>query len=96
MHVEGARAKPSRSVRVGEVISVTKGEVRFEVVVQALSTSRGPSAVAQTLYDETAESRAERERRAQARRNSVIAQPPAPDGRPDKRQRRQLRRLRGR
>lgn len=94
VQVAGVRAKPSRQVRVGEVVLITKGPLRFEVVVQALSAKRGPAPVARTLYEETEESRVERERRAQARRAANAAAPPTPDGRPDKRQRRQLRRLR--
>lgn len=94
VHVGGERVKPSRALRVGDCVAVTKGSLRFEVVVQGVSDRRGPAAVAQTLYAETAASVAERERRAEERRAAAAAQPAAPEHRPDKRQRRLLRRLR--
>jgi ribosome-associated heat shock protein Hsp15 len=67
----------------------------FEVEVLLLSEMRGPAAVAQTLYRETAASRELRlklaaERKAMPRIDSL------PDGKPSKRDRRSLERLRGR
>jgi ribosome-associated heat shock protein Hsp15 len=98
--VNGARVKPSRPVRAGDTLDITKGSVRLTVVVQALSARRGPAAEAALLYEETAESRAARERQALERR---LAQAPRADGggRPTKRDRRRLdaaagRRRRGR
>ncbi len=95
VHVGGERVKPSRNVRLGDRVAVTKGSVRFDVVVQGVSDKRGPAPVAQALYEETPDSVAERARLAEQRRAEVAAQPVAPDRRPDKRQRRLLRRLRG-
>jgi ribosome-associated heat shock protein Hsp15 len=92
VHVNGARAKPAREVQVGDTLSITRGEIRFEVVVQSLLTRRGPASEAQAAYTETAESTAERERQRAQLRNA----PPAPIGRPDKHERRALRGLRDR
>lgn len=89
VHVDGQRVKPSRQVRVGQTVDITRGEVEFSVVVEALADKRGPAAVAQTLYQETEESIARREVAAAAR----IAQRElraASAGRPGKRERRQL------
>jgi ribosome-associated heat shock protein Hsp15 len=87
------RVKPARSVRPGDVLKIRSGEVERTILVQALSDRRGPAPVAQALYEETPESvRARVE--AQARRalyvepSDSIAQ-----GRPTKRDRRQLARL---
>jgi ribosome-associated heat shock protein Hsp15 len=92
VHVNGARVKPARDVQVGDTVSVTRDEVRFEVVVQMLPTRRGPASEAQAAYLETTESVAQRARQREQLRNA----PPAPLGRPDKHDRRALRGLRGR
>jgi ribosome-associated heat shock protein Hsp15 len=92
VHVNNARVKPAREVQVGDTLSITRGEIRFEVVVQLLLTRRGPAAEAQAAYIETAESIAERERQRERLSNA----PPAPMGRPDKHERRALRGLRDR
>jgi len=92
VHVNGARVKPAREVQVGDSLAITRGEIRFEVVVQTLLTRRGPAAEAQAAYVETVESTAERERQREKLRDP----PPAPVGRPDKQERRALRGLRDR
>src|SRR5690606_3522892 len=61
VQVDGARVKPSRTVRVGDRIEITIGQTRRTVDVRALSDRRGPASVAATLYEETPESRAARE-----------------------------------
>ena len=59
--VGGQRAKPSRSVRVGDALVVARGEERFEIEVVALSTMRGPASVARLLYRESDASKLARE-----------------------------------
>lgn len=86
---EGA-CKPSKLVKPGDRLRVTKGEERFVVDVLDLSSKRGPAKVAQTLYEETQASRSAREEhRAMAR----LSRPVKPDKRPDKASRRKLRRF---
>src|SRR5579859_4807436 len=53
----GQQAKPSREVRVGDLLRVRNDGGDFQVEILALSEVRGPAAVAQTLYRETDESR---------------------------------------
>lgn len=83
-------AKPSREVRLGDVIQVRQGAVTRQVSVKGLSDVRGPAPVAQALYEETAESIKAREEFARNRR--FVADPSAAieHGRPTKRDRRQL------
>lgn len=91
----GQRAKPAREVHAGDMIQITNDAGIFQVEVLQLSDTRGPAVVAQTLYRETDESRAARQRAAEERR----AQPriePVFDSRPSKRNRRELDRFRGR
>ena len=94
-HVNGARVKPAREVALGDRVEVRVGDRRWTVVVTGLAERRGPASVAATLYEETAESRAEREQRALERR---LSRPPGADlgARPTKQARRRLDRLRGR
>lgn len=92
VEVGGQRAKPARSVRVGDALRIDKtGEV-FEVQVRALSDTRGPATVARTLYEESEASRKARED-LRATRSAERAGYRAPDGKPDKRARRLIRAL---
>ena len=88
--VNGQAAKASREVRIGDVIELRQGPVLRGVVVQALSVMRGPASVAQTLYEETAESVAQRARQAEQRRQGTEPAQSLEQGRPTKRDRRQL------
>lgn len=92
VHVNGRRSKPSAGVRVDDRLRITKGPVGFVVDVAGLSEKRGPAAQAQALYVETTDSRAAREA-ASAERRARRAQLPQHVGRPDKKQRRELRRF---
>ena len=90
--VGGQRAKPSRSVRIGDAIVVTRGDERFEVEVVTLSDVRGPASIAQTLYRESDASRLAREQ-LRATRAAERAGFRAPETKPDKRARRLIRAL---
>ena len=69
--VNGAKAKPSREVRVCDNLSIRRGNDEIDIVVVALSDQRGPANVAQALYSETPESIERRaELKAQRRRES--------------------------
>jgi ribosome-associated heat shock protein Hsp15 len=93
-HVElnGRRVPPGKRVAVGDRIELTLGGIPRSVVVRALAERRGPASVAATLYEETAESVAERERIARQRRLERAGEPLVPGGgaRPTKRDRRRL------
>jgi ribosome-associated heat shock protein Hsp15 len=91
----GQPAKSARPVRVGDLLQVKNDGGEFQVEVLLLSDVRGPAAVAQTLYRETDASRAARlqlaeERKAMPRFETL------PAGKPSKRNRRELNRIRGR
>jgi len=91
--VNALTAKKSTVVHVGAEISFRAGHQQRAVVVMQLSATRGPAPVAQTLYTETADSIAAREAQALQRR---LAPEPAwqrDQGRPTKRDRRQLQTL---
>ena len=88
--VNGAPAKAGRELKPGDRLSLRQGPVERVVDVLGLSHARGPATVAQTLYAETAESVAARLHAAEQRR--LAAEPAAAieQGRPTKRDRRQL------
>jgi len=89
VHVNGARVKPSRDARVGDVVSLTRGEDPMELTVRALSDKRGKAADAQALYEETPGSVEVRAARSALRKNRALENP-APEKRPDKRSRRNI------
>jgi ribosome-associated heat shock protein Hsp15 len=93
VHVNGVRVKPAKDVRPGDRIELTVGDTRREIVVQGVAERRGPASVAATLYEETPDSVARRERVAAERR---LARPLGADlgARPTKRDRRRLDALR--
>jgi ribosome-associated heat shock protein Hsp15 len=95
VHINGERVKPSRGVRPGDTVTFTRGAVEFECVVAAIPVRRGPATEAARCYDETPASKARREQFA-ARMKVAAGLTPRPADRPDKHDRRELRRLRGR
>lgn len=92
VEVGGQRAKPSRTVRIGDALNIIRGEETFEIHVRGLSDIRGAAPVAQALYLESDASRARREA-ARAQRAAERAGYRPPEGRPDKRARRLIRAL---
>jgi ribosome-associated heat shock protein Hsp15 len=91
----GQPAKSARPVRVGDLLQVKNEGGDFQIEVLLLSDMRGPAAVAQTLYRETEASRAARLQLAEARK-AMPRFDALPAGRPSKRNRRELDRIRGR
>ena len=91
----GQLAKPSRDVRVGDLLHVKNDGGEFHLEVVQLSEIRGPAAVAQTLYRETEESKAARMKLAEERK-AMWEFETLPETRPSKRDRRLINRLRGR
>ena len=89
VNLNGERCKPAREIRVNDALRVRTGDFEWEVAVRGLSDKRGPASVAQTLYEETAESRDRREEQAAMRK---LTKEPAREikGRPTKRNRRML------
>jgi ribosome-associated heat shock protein Hsp15 len=89
----GLKAKPSREVRTGDMLRVGTPAGEFHVEVLAVSEMRGPAATAQTLYRETEAGRAARLRAAEERKAAAQADRWG-EGRPSKRDRREIDRLR--
>ncbi len=92
--VNDERVKPARNVQAGDLVSVRIGPYQHSVLVRAVSERRGPASAAAELYEETDASRAARERLAEQLRMAPAAFVYEEKGRPTKRDRRDLERLR--
>lgn len=92
VQVNGQTAKPSRELHVGDRVGVRQGDcpILRDVLVRGLSEVRGPAPVAQTLYEETAESQTARAAWAANRRFVADPAQSIEQGRPTKQARRQL------
>jgi ribosome-associated heat shock protein Hsp15 len=91
----GQPSKASREVRVGDLLQVKNDGGDFQVEVLALSEMRGPAPAAQALYRETDASRESRQKLAEQRK-AMGQFETSPEGRPSKRDRREINRFRGR
>ena len=96
IHVDGARVKPARQISVGQMLEIQKGPYQFVVQIDKLIEKRVSATEAQTAYTETDES-LEKRRVIQAsmRDQRLFAQSERTAGRPNKRERRQLHRFKG-
>ena len=95
VRLNGERVKPSHGVKLGDTVTFTRSAVVFECVVAAVPLRRDPASEAARCYDETPASKARHEVFA-ARMKVAAGLTPRPDDRPNKHDRRLLRRLRGR
>lgn len=94
VQVNGDRPKRARPVQVGDEVRVRLGPYEHTVSVRALSGRRGPAAEAAGLYEETVESRTKREALA-IQLKSLHAVFGPDKGRPTKKDRREIQRLKG-
>ena len=93
VRINDIEAKPSREVKVGDTLTLRQGPVTRTLVVRGISSQRGGAPAAQLLYEETAESLAAKAMQAEQRR---LGQEPAnsqTQGRPTKRDRRDIEKL---
>ena len=82
-------AKPARMIAEGDVITVRKAQMIFEVTVLKLLPNRGPASIAATMYEELPQSIERRNRERELRRLAPTIRPE----KPDKREKRELRRV---
>ncbi len=91
----GHPAKAAREVHAGDKLKITNDTGDFQVEVLIVSDVRGPAAVAQTMYRESDESRAARQKAAEERKATRLFEP-VPQTRPSKRDRRRIIQFRSR
>lgn len=92
VHCRGERCKPGKEPRIGDELLIRIGFDERSVVIQGLSVVRRGAPEAQALYSETAESLVRRELAAAQRKAGTLGM--QTDGRPSKKQRRQIHRFR--
>jgi ribosome-associated heat shock protein Hsp15 len=95
VQVNGERVKRAKALQLGDEVRIRLGPYEHAVLVRALSDRRGPAAQAAALYDEKPESRAAREAMALQLKSLHAAFVPE-RGRPTKKNRREINRLKGR
>lgn len=95
VHLNGARTKPAREIRKGDRLDIRRGPYEWTVVVRGLAVRRGPAHDAALLYEETEESKQNREKAAAEIRAQQWRRPHT-GTRPSKKDRRDLNRFRGR
>lgn len=94
VHLNGHRAKPGRSLNIGDELRIQRGDAEYIITIVELSLRRGPAVVAQALYSESEQNRMEREKLAEQRKLER-QQHATRERRPDKRQRRRIIRFKG-
>ncbi|SNT04245.1 heat shock protein Hsp15 [Pseudomonas segetis] len=92
VHHRGERCKPSKEPKVGDELVIRSGFDERTIIVQLLSGVRRGAPEAQTLYRETPESIERREQAAAQRKAGALGM--QTDGRPSKKQRRQIHQFR--
>lgn len=95
VRVNGAHSKPAREVRAGDELEIAQGPVLRTVKVLGISAQRGPAPQAALLYAETEASTALRLAQAERRRLAPEPADTLTQGRPTKRQRRDMDALHG-
>jgi ribosome-associated heat shock protein Hsp15 len=88
--VNGERAKPAKPIKPGDEVRLRLGPYEHILIVRDLGERRGPASVAQSLYEETEASRAERERLAAQLKLAPAMFVYEEKGRPTKKDRRDL------
>ena len=89
VHLNGDRVKPSRNIKVGDQLEITRGQFEFHITVEGLNKHRRPAKEAQLLYKESVESIDKRLSLAESIK-ILNANMPYTDKRPSKKQRRQI------
>ncbi|RDH81238.1 MAG: RNA-binding protein [endosymbiont of Galathealinum brachiosum] len=89
VHLNGDRVKPSRNIKVGDHLQITRGQFEFSITIEGLNKNRRPSVEAKMLYAESEESIDKRSKLAQSLK-ILNANMPYSEKRPSKKQRRQI------
>lgn len=88
VHVNGERVKPSRTIKIGDNVSVSREQLRMDVIVRSLNVQRRPAAEAQQLYAETSESITRRQQITENNKflDNIMARTTRKPGKKDRRQ----------
>jgi len=95
VQVNGERVKRAKPMQIGDDVRIRQGPYEHQIVIRELGERRGPAAEAARMYEEKPESRAAREAMATQLKSLHAAFVPE-RGRPTKKDRRDINRLKGR
>lgn len=90
VHLNGQRVKAGRAVKAGDVLSIQKDSVPYEVTITGINKARRPAKEARLTYEESEDSRKRREQELQIKKLASASRP-VPQRKPGKREREQLR-----
>ncbi len=93
VHLNGGRVRAAKGVGVGDELRIVRDETEFVIAIRGLSERRGPATVARELYEETEASIQAREWKRKEGRLLSTGANSGPGKRPDKRQRRLIRKF---
>jgi ribosome-associated heat shock protein Hsp15 len=95
VHLNGGRVKPSRAVKVNDTLDITRESFKYHVTVLGLNDKRRPAKEAQLLYVESEDSLRKREIERELRKQNSASVHQS-DKKPNKKERRQIDKWRGR
>ena len=90
VHLNQQRVKPSHHAEVGQSLRIKKESIEQTIIIKQLSAKRGSASIAQTLYEETAESIELRDKLSQERKAIYAGMPQYASRRPSKKDRRKI------
>jgi len=92
VHLNGQRVKAGRLVKTGDILTIQKDSVLYEITIKGINKTRRPAKEAVLTYEESEHGRLKREQEQEIKK-LVSATRPVPRGKPGKREREQLRRF---
>jgi ribosome-associated heat shock protein Hsp15 len=95
VHINGIRVKPSRNIKIGDTLDITRDGYKYQIEVQGLNDKRRPAKEAQLLYVESEDSLRKREIERELRKQNSASVHQS-DKKPNKKERRQIDKWRGR
>jgi len=88
--LNGARIKPSKQLKINDILVIQSNPFTWDIKVTSLTDRRVSAVLAKTLYEESTESKNEREELTAVLELEKKQQIPIPKGRPTKRDRKQI------
>jgi ribosome-associated heat shock protein Hsp15 len=95
IHLNKTRVKPSRNIKIGDQLDISRDNYKYHIEVVGLNDKRRPAKEAQLLYQESEQSIRSREQEREIRKLSSASGHQS-DSRPNKKERRQINKWRGR
>ena len=90
VHLNGQRTKPGKEIGPGARLQISKDAYQWDIRVTGITLQRRPAKEAILLYEETAESQAQRQAEISRQSEERALLSRASDRRPNKKERRQI------